>query len=97
MGIDTIREVGPGGNFLATSMTLERCRNAWTPKTFIRRSFEDWKNAGGRTVYEKAFEIWKERVASFKKPYIQKSAEDKLWAYVNDSYGQINGVTKGMV
>lgn len=36
--LDDFKEVGPGGHFLETDATLERCRNKWYPTLFRRET-----------------------------------------------------------
>ncbi len=53
---EDIKEVKPGGHFLAQSSTLEACRSNefLTPHLFDRNSFEQWIELGRPDVYDKA-------------------------------------------
>ena len=62
IGMDVIRQVGPGGNFLATVQTLELHRQEhWRPILANRDNLERWTNKGSKTygeiVKEKAVRI----------------------------------------
>jgi trimethylamine--corrinoid protein Co-methyltransferase len=62
IGMDVIRQVGPGGNFLAEDQTARLHRQEhWRPKFLNRDNPETWTNRGskryGETVTQKAIEI----------------------------------------
>lgn len=43
LALDTIREVGPGGNFLSQRHTLKHMRERWVPEFMDRRPYEVWE------------------------------------------------------
>jgi len=43
LALDTIRAVGPGGNFLAQKHTKKHMRDVWLPKFMDRRPYEVWE------------------------------------------------------
>ncbi len=62
IGMDVIRRVGPGGNFLMEEQTLERHREEhWRPRFLNRDNPETWMKKGcksyGERVTQKAIEI----------------------------------------
>jgi trimethylamine---corrinoid protein Co-methyltransferase len=62
LGLDAIRRVGPGGDFLSCDHTFEHHREEiWTPSLLNRQDPEEWKKAGrpryGEVVTRKALEI----------------------------------------
>ena len=62
IGMDTIRQVGPGGNFLTTDQTLKLFRKVhWRPKIANRDILKTWQDMGSKTYGElatqKAIEI----------------------------------------
>ncbi len=62
MGLDVIRRVGPGGNFLAEDQTVKFHRTEhWRPRWMNRRNPEEWAKQGkrtyGETLIQKAREI----------------------------------------
>ncbi len=62
IGMEVIRRVGPGGNFLTEEQTLELHREEhWRPKFLNRDNPETWMKKGsksyGETVTQKAIEI----------------------------------------
>jgi trimethylamine--corrinoid protein Co-methyltransferase len=60
LALDTIRAVGPGGNFLAQKHTLKNMRNLFLPQFLDRRPFSEWetrKNDARDWALEKARNI----------------------------------------
>jgi len=43
LALDTIRAVGPGGNFLTQKHTKRHMRELWVPTLFDRRPFDEWE------------------------------------------------------
>jgi trimethylamine--corrinoid protein Co-methyltransferase len=43
LALDTIRAVGPGGNFLAQKHTKRHMRELWVPTLFDRRPYNEWE------------------------------------------------------
>ncbi len=56
LALDTIDEVGPGGDFLSTAHTRRHFRACWYPRIFDRNTHEAWRAAGGRSATETARE-----------------------------------------
>jgi trimethylamine--corrinoid protein Co-methyltransferase len=56
LALDLIDQVGPDGDYLSADHTLNHFRQDWYPKLFDRRNYEDWKNAGGKTLRQRAQE-----------------------------------------
>ncbi len=45
LALEAIREVGPGGNFLAHRHTKKHMRELWRPTYFDRRPFSEWEKS----------------------------------------------------
>ncbi len=57
IGMDVIRQVGPGGNFLATEQTLKHHRQEhWRPRFANRDNLDRWVSKGSKTYGEIATE-----------------------------------------
>jgi len=57
LGLDTILEAGPGGNFLYSIHTAEHFRGEhWEPFTWSRQMLRPWLEADGRLDSDKAHE-----------------------------------------
>ncbi len=63
LAFDTIRDVGPGGHFLASPHTLRHMRERWTPHLFGRETWEAWEAAGRPSARERAHERVKQILA----------------------------------
>ena len=84
LGIDAMRDVGPGGHFFGTPHTQSRYKTAfYQPVLSDWRNFETWSEAGSPTAIEKANSVWKERVASYEKPAIDPAIEEELNDFVD--------------
>jgi len=44
LALDTIRAVGPGGNYLAQKHTKRHMRELWVPTLFDRRPYNEWES-----------------------------------------------------
>ena len=52
IALDVMKEVGPGGNFLAHSHTFRHFRNElWMPELLERRNWETWEKEGARDIF----------------------------------------------
>ncbi len=83
LGLDAMREVGPGGHFFGTQHTQQRYQSAfYTPLLSDWRNFETWQEAGSPTAMHKANVVWKEMLARFVPPPIDQGIRDELDAFV---------------
>lgn len=79
LGLDAMREVGPGGHFFGTAHTQSRYKTAfYSPILSDWRNFETWTEAGSPTAIEKANAIWKDRLASYEKPPLDPAIDEEL-------------------
>ena len=62
LAIESIDEVGPGGNFLCEEDTFELCHSMWTPGVFRDRTYTQYLEDGKRTMGEVLNERVKEIV-----------------------------------
>ena len=55
LAVDTIRQVGPGGDFLSSKHTAKHVRKAqWRPTIINRQGYVRWQEEGGLDLREKA-------------------------------------------
>jgi trimethylamine---corrinoid protein Co-methyltransferase len=55
LAVDTIRQVGPGGDFLSSRHTAKHVRTAqWRPTIINRQGYVRWQEEGGLDLREKA-------------------------------------------
>ncbi|MEI6760955.1 MAG: trimethylamine methyltransferase family protein [Betaproteobacteria bacterium] len=83
LGLDAVREVGPGGHYFGTAHTLERFETAfYSPIISDWRNFETWQEAGSPTAYEKANATWQKELAAYERPPMDAAIEEELDAFV---------------
>jgi trimethylamine--corrinoid protein Co-methyltransferase len=83
IGIEAIRDVGPGGHFFGTAHTLERYEHAfYQPLLSDWRNFESWSAAGALDGTRRANAIWKELLRTYEQPPLDPAIRDELDAYV---------------
>lgn len=83
LGLDAMREVGPGGHYFGAAHTQERYRTAfYAPLISDWRNFQSWQEAGSPTAPDKANRIWKEMLASYTPPPIDPAVSEALEAFV---------------
>ncbi len=54
LALEVISAVGPGGNYLLESHTVEHCRDAERPSFFNRRKHDTWERNGSLDVVARA-------------------------------------------
>ena len=83
LGLDAIREVGPGGHFFGAAHTLERYETAfYQPILSDWRNFETWEEAGAKTATERATAIWKTLLKDYEQPPLDPAIAEALDAFV---------------
>ena len=83
IGLYAIADVPPGGHFFGAAHTLERFRSAfYEPLLFDRSNFEQWIESGGLSATERANRVWKEVLAGFEPPPIDRAIAEALTDYV---------------
>jgi trimethylamine--corrinoid protein Co-methyltransferase len=50
LALETIHQVGPGGDFLTAQHTLKHFRELWQPTLFSRQRADDWTATGGKRL-----------------------------------------------
>jgi len=83
LGLDAIREVGPGGHFFGAAHTQARYRTAFhKPMLSDWRNYESWQEAGSPETAGRANRLWKELLAAYEPPAIDPTVADELAAFV---------------
>jgi len=84
LGLDAIREVGPGGHFFGAAHTLARYETAfYAPMLSDWRNFETWREAGALTADRRANAIWKQLLAEYEPPALDPAIDEALRAFVD--------------
>ena len=83
IGIDAMREVGPGGHYFGAAHTLARYETAfYTPMVSDWRNFESWEEAGSPDAAQRANKIWKQLLADYEEPPLDPAVREELEAFV---------------
>lgn len=83
LGLDAIREVGPGGHFFGAAHTLARYERAfYSPILSDWRNFETWEEAGGETATQRANRLYKAVLAEFTPPPLDPAIREALDDFV---------------
>lgn len=84
LGVEAIREVGPGGHFFGAQHTLARYSNAfYAPIISDWRNNQQWQAAGKPEAWQKANSVWKQALADYQEPPIDPAIRDELNAFVD--------------
>ncbi|MEQ8354502.1 MAG: trimethylamine methyltransferase family protein [Kiloniellaceae bacterium] len=83
IGLEAIREVGPGGHFFGAAHTLERYETAfYAPLLSDWRNFETWEEAGGESATQRANRLYKAVLADFTPPPLDPAIREALDDFV---------------
>jgi trimethylamine--corrinoid protein Co-methyltransferase len=83
LGLDAIREVGPGGHFFGAAHTMARYTDAfYSPILSDWRNYESWQEAGSPDAYAKANRVWKALLETYEAPPLDPGVRDELEAFV---------------
>ncbi len=92
LGLDAIREVGPGGHFFGAAHTLERYETAfYQPILSDWRNYETWEEAGAQTATQRASAIWKKLLKDYEQPPLDPAIAEALDAFVAKRKEEIAG------
>jgi trimethylamine--corrinoid protein Co-methyltransferase len=83
LGLDAIREVGPGGHFFGAAHTLARYETAFYPPLISDwRNFQSWQEAGAPDAMAHANRLVKELLAEYQPPPLDPALAEELAAFV---------------
>lgn len=83
LGLDAMREVGPGGHFFGAAHTMERYTTAfYNPIISDWRNYESWEEAGRPDAYGKANSVYKALLAEYEAPPMDAAIREELEAFV---------------
>ncbi|MEO8544061.1 MAG: trimethylamine methyltransferase family protein [Burkholderiaceae bacterium] len=83
IGLESIRQVGPGGHFFGTAHTLERYRNAfYSPLVSDWSNFETWAERGSLDATQRSAAIWKKMLGNYEAPKLDVAKKDALQDFV---------------
>ena len=77
--------VGPGGNYLMETHTLDRCRTEfWRPQLAAREGMDGWMSAGRPDIVTQAHQRWQKLVADHEDPPLAASIVKQLQQFVDE-------------
>ncbi|MDH3476022.1 MAG: trimethylamine methyltransferase family protein [Rhodospirillales bacterium] len=83
LGLEAVREVGPGGHFFGAAHTLARYETAfYAPILSDWRNFETWREAGSPDATERANALYKRLLADYSPPPLAPAVAEELAAFV---------------
>ena len=83
IGLEAIREVGPGGHFFGAAHTLERYETAfYSPILSDWRNLETWEETGSETATQRANRLFKAVLADYSPPPLDPAVKEALDAFV---------------
>jgi trimethylamine--corrinoid protein Co-methyltransferase len=76
LALDVIRQVGPGGNFLAHEHTAEHFRREiWFPRLMDRTKFDAWQAAGSKTLGDRVRDRVAQILAEHRPPALPSAVD----------------------
>ncbi len=89
LGLQAIREVGPGGHFFGAAHTLARFETAfYSPLVSDWRNFETWDEAGAPITFDHASRMVKRLLDAYQPPPLDEAISDELKSYVAKRHEQ---------
>ena len=86
LGIDVLKEVGPGGHFLDKDHTLRYLRKTrWMPKLTNRENWESWEADGAKDMRERANEEARRILREHHPHYLSKEAEAEIFKIAKEA------------
>jgi len=83
LGVEAIKEVGPGGHFFGAADTLSRYDTAfYAPLLSDWQNFENWEETGCLTATDRAHRIWKQILDEYEEPPMDPGVREALADYV---------------
>jgi trimethylamine--corrinoid protein Co-methyltransferase len=82
--LDTIREVGVGGQYLTHPRTFELCRTEFQPTEIMNRlSYDAWQSSDDTDIATRAYRIAQKRLEAYEKPDMDPAIQRDLQNFVS--------------
>jgi len=83
LGLDALREGGPGQHMFGTAHTLAHYQTAyWESQTNDDQPYESWLEQGGDSAMIRANRIWKKTLQAYQAPAMDESIDDALKDFI---------------
>jgi trimethylamine---corrinoid protein Co-methyltransferase len=84
LGIEAIKEVGPGGHFFGAQHTLARYSDAFfQPMISDWRNWQQWTAAGSPDAYKRANQLYKQALEEYVEPAMDPGVRESIDDFVN--------------
>ncbi len=91
IGLDAMREVGPGGHFFGCAHTMERYKHAFNePIISDWQNNENWQLAGAKDAQARATELWQKTLAVYEEPELDPARKEELLSFVANRKEAVN-------
>ena len=92
VGLEAMKEVGPGGHFFGCAHTMERYKHAfYAPFISDWQNSEAWTMAGAKDATARATELWPKILEEFEAPPSDPAVVEELQAYMAHRKEQLGG------
>ena len=92
VGLEAMKEVGPGGHFFGCAHTMERYKHAfYAPFISDWQNSEAWTMAGAKDATARATELWPKILEEFEPPPSDPAVVEELQAYMAHRKEQLGG------
>ncbi len=78
LGTDTIKMVGPGGNYMGTQHTVDYFRKGWTSDLCDLQGYEGWERDGKLTLFDRANKKVKDILATHQPEPVSEEVKSKV-------------------
>ncbi len=83
LAADAYREAGPGGDYLGSAHTLRNFETAnYQSALADTSSYEQWTDAGGQTIEQRANLRWKQLLADYEAPPMDEAIDEELKDFI---------------
>jgi trimethylamine--corrinoid protein Co-methyltransferase len=83
LGLDAIKEVGPGGHFFGAAHTLARYDTAfYAPLLSDWHNYESWREAGALDTAQRANAVWKRAIELYEEPAMDPACKEAVEDFV---------------
>ena len=90
LALDSIREAGHGGHFFGTRHTLANYTTAfYEPIVSDWSNYETWTENGEKTAYQRANQIYRQRLSDYQQPPIEEQVRISLEKYASERRREI--------
>ena len=83
LGLEAMKEVGPGGHFFGCAHTMARYETAfYSPILSDWRNFEQWQQSGSPQTSDKAHKVMRQMLDAYTAPSVDAAVAEELEAFV---------------